>query len=524
MKPLRIHSPLTGVTRVLTLAAALAGCTGQGPTSADTDPLPVLPDRRPDAHERPAGDARPQRELSIALTGEVRGEIEPCGCPTLPYGGFRRRSNLLSQVPHTGPLFQLDAGELLVKGTSAFRRDQDARARLVLELSERVGVDAWVPGPSDLLALPLDQIISTARPPAISATWADTDGALVLPPSIVLERDGLRLGVVGISAPPPDDHGLTALDPVTAAHQAVDALPDDLDLVVLLGNVDADGANTLAREVDGIAAVLTTPGGQYEDPRVVDDVPVVEAPDRGRYVQILSTRLGADRDRALELRPRAETWRSLMTLRQLAADDPARAEEPALTKAEAELQDQATGRNLAWLESRPLGEDLDRPTPAVDDLLGAFQTEAVQQAAALAAAPPPPAEDGYATAAKCTTCHLDEFTRWTFTDHAQAWQSLVQRDAVKNVECVPCHTTGWARPGGMGGVDEADVRRFKAVQCESCHGPLRGHPSDARIEAEPITEQTCTGCHDPANSPDFDFESYLRRATCQGGAPEVHPL
>ena len=59
------------------------------------------------------------------------------------------------------------------------------------------------------------------------------------------------------------------------------------------------------------------------------------------------------------------------------------------------------------------------------------------------------------------------------------------------------------------------LRSFKGVQCESCHGPLRGHPEDGRVDAHAVTEATCVGCHDAANSPDFDFASYLRRATCQ---------
>jgi predicted CXXCH cytochrome family protein len=31
----------------------------------------------------------------------------------------------------------------------------------------------------------------------------------------------------------------------------------------------------------------------------------------------------------------------------------------------------------------------------------------------------------------------------------------------------------------------------------------------------PVTEAGCIQCHDQANSPDFDYASYLRRASCQ---------
>ena len=55
------------------------------------------------------------RWFSIAAVGEVRGEIEPCGCPTLPYGGFARRDMMLQEMQ---PSFHVDVGEMLLKGFS----------------------------------------------------------------------------------------------------------------------------------------------------------------------------------------------------------------------------------------------------------------------------------------------------------------------------------------------------------------------------------------------------------------------
>ena len=73
--------------------------------------LPPLP-KPVEALDRQAAESREVRELSIALVGEVRGEIQPCGCPTVPYGGFARREVFLDQFQaEKAPLFQLDAGE-----------------------------------------------------------------------------------------------------------------------------------------------------------------------------------------------------------------------------------------------------------------------------------------------------------------------------------------------------------------------------------------------------------------------------
>ena len=73
------------------------------------DALPPLPEVTADPVQQ-RFEERPTRELQIALVGEVRGEIEPCGCPTLPYGGFLRRQVVLDELSSTGVLFQFSAG------------------------------------------------------------------------------------------------------------------------------------------------------------------------------------------------------------------------------------------------------------------------------------------------------------------------------------------------------------------------------------------------------------------------------
>lgn len=460
----------------------------------------------------------------MVLTGEVRGEIEACGCPTLPYGGFNRREKLLATLDHHGPLFQLDAGELLLKGRSTDKRDDRlARARLLLDLSGAVGVDAWAPGPSDLLALGVEGIRALAgqTPVAINATWSDSAGPL-LPPSTVLERDGLRLGVIGLGAAPAVGKlgdQVQMRDPVLAAREALAALPADLDLVVALGSVSDQEALRVAAEVPGLAAVLSTRGEQYDDPRAPQKggTPVIETPDRGRYVQVLHLRLGTEPGGALQLMPTAQDWRDLAGLRARQTEGGAR-----LARLESQFEATGTGRNLAATWSIPLGTELDGPG-RLDPLLEGWRDDARALAAANAAQPPPPTEHGYASAGACVGCHTSEFARWSFSPHSRAWESLKLRKKTDDPECVACHVTGWGEPGGMGSLDETDIRKFKGVQCEACHGPVRGHPKDATVEARAITPESCLGCHDEANSPSFDFASYLKRATCQGGAPSTVP-
>ena len=222
------HHRAAFVSGLLLTASFLSSCNSGASTEADVDlsGLPPLPEIAAEA-AAPAGPPRPGEPLSlrIALVGEVRGELEPCGCPTLPYGGFVRRQRLLDELRADGggPLFHLDAGETLLKGFSSDRADRDERAEAVLDLSAEVGVDAWAPGPSDLIVIGIDGI-QRAGLRATSASWRGPNGERLLPPAVVVERDGARLGVIGLSAAPTEPTLQAVIqtdDPVDAARDAL---------------------------------------------------------------------------------------------------------------------------------------------------------------------------------------------------------------------------------------------------------------------------------------------------------------
>ena len=504
------HSFLTAF--VLVLGLTLTGCADEhsGPSPVKIAELPDLPEAKKSA-TLPRQKELPPREITLALVGEVRGEIEPCGCPTLPFGGFERRATLLNRLRSQGPgpLFHIDAGDTLVKGFSTKREDKvRTRALEILRLSEMVGVDAWVVGPSDLVALSPRDLQRQAGPSRVSATWTDETGALLLKPSIILERDGLRLGVIGLSAAPPAESGLLMKDPTTATQEALSALPDDLDMVIAVGSIADNKAQDIAASVTGLTAVFTTRGVVYEEPRVTESgTVIIETPDRGRYLQVLHARLGSTSDAPLSLSPSPPTWRARLAATRRGEPD--------------KLEEDGRGRNLGLVSTIPLSADLDQKSE-ITDRLDRYR-DARLVAASERAAESEPHEIRYASSGGCVSCHSNEFARWALTDHAKAWLALVKRGETKNPECVSCHTTAFGEPGGLGELTMPNIRKFKGVQCEMCHGPLAGHPSDSRTQAHAVTEQKCLTCHDEANSPDFDYETYLRRASCQGGAPALVP-
>jgi hypothetical protein len=504
----------TGVVSLpLLFTFACGGAEDPAPAGIKSSELPELPTLVAEG-EFPRGTARKPVDIRIALVGEVRGEIEPCGCPTLPYGGFTRRAVMLDRLRAKGPIFHLDAGELLLKGFSTDRsRDRIQRAAAMMKLSQEVGLDLWVPGPSDLLALGLEQIRSAPGPRRISATWTDGADKPLLPPTAVLERGGLRLGVVGLSAAIRDPSmvdQVRTLDPVEAAQAALLTLPEGLDLVIGLGNITNEASARVAAEVPGLAAILTIRGGQYSAPTPTtlakaDKAPVIEAPDRGRYLQVLTFRVGTGPGQPALVHPESRRWR-----------------EREASGKEGPFEDLGRGRNLVGFATIPLGKDLDGGQTShsgVDKALGQFKTRSLLAAAKRAQAKPVKQEHRYASSGSCVRCHSSEFARWSLSSHARAWRALVDRKQTANPECLPCHTTAWGKPSGLGELSTTSIRKFKSVQCESCHGPMGGHPEDTRVRSVPITKATCKGCHDEANSPDFDFAHYRSQATCQGGSP-----
>ena len=538
-------------------ALGLWACSGDVPVAPPAPDLASLPALPEPASEQaiPRGPEEAIREVTLTFVGEVRGEIEPCGCPTLPYGGFLRRQRLLDQLRAGENLVHLDAGETLVKGLiTVSLEERTERAQAVLGLSKSVGVQAWTPGPTDLLALGLDGLrgVLSGRlegPPPISATWEDGNGALILPPVRVVEAHGVRLGIIGLSAEPtaPELGGAVKMrDPVEATRLALAQLPPELDLVVGLGSIADRDADRIAEEVPEVAVLLTTRGSAAEEPRQVElprqGALIVESSDRGRYLTVIRARLGSDRSQPLVTHPTRQEWKTLrtaraqlQTLRELPertsssepterARTPERlaAAEDRVRSEEVRFAAEGRGRNLAFVSSVPLAENLDGES-AIRRQIDATKDETRERAIVRASQPPEPRSSAFAASSACVGCHVSETARWAYSDHTRAWQSLVVRREDTNVECVGCHSTGFGQPGGFGELTRANVGRFKAVQCEACHGPMAGHPDDPSVVPHPVTEETCLRCHDPANSPDFEFETYLRRATCQGGAPEVMP-
>ncbi len=481
------------------------------------------------------GVVLPVRHATIAFTGELRGEIQPCGCPTVPYGGFSRRQRYLEQLAKEGrPVFQFDAGDALLKGVASDRSYVNERSSAILDLMKVVGVDVMVPGPSDFAAVGLERLGSDLGFSVVSATWADDDGALIFPGSMVVVRDGFSIGVVGLSAPVSSDSDVDGapnwVDPVRAALGEVDGFPP-VDLIVAVSNLSPSDNARVSEEVPGLSIILSGVGGGSESRGTV---PVVETPARGRYISTVRLRIGSDSSEPVRSDPITvsavadfDSWeearRRVLGL-SVGSGVPLEALERSnqtLSSRGLLLSPSATGLNLGLVEDRPLGtafdidEDNNHAHVRVQSFLRSVSAIAEATVGELSDVDQETVEaTAYQTSAGCVSCHSSEFARWTFTEHKSATVHLTATGEQENPECLGCHTTGYGEPGGFAEANLFNLSRFGGIQCEACHGPLANHPDSGSSPPLIPTVDTCLGCHDEANSPEFDFEGYQRAVVC----------
>jgi len=126
--------------------------------------------------------------------------------------------------------------------------------------------------------------------------------------------------------------------------------------------------------------------------------------------------------------------------------------------------------------------------------------------------------DMYSGTPVCKKCHEAQFKQWKKTGHAHAFAKLKKDNQHNNYNCVPCHTTGFARYNGF--YTYKDTPEMTNVQCETCHGIGKLHVASAKKMKDkkqaaamlaPISEYTCSNCHNNERDPDFDFKTAVEK-------------
>ncbi len=117
------------------------------------------------------------------------------------------------------------------------------------------------------------------------------------------------------------------------------------------------------------------------------------------------------------------------------------------------------------------------------------------------------ATSGYSGSWACAACHREAGHTWKLSDHRSALGTLEKQGHALDPDCVSCHVTGLSSTQGYRSIKATP--ELAGVGCESCHGPGLAHAKSPKSISMPrLTAKACTGCHNPLNSPNFDFAVY----------------
>jgi hypothetical protein len=496
----------------------------------------------------------------------LKGYTEPCGCTAdVLLGGIDR---IVGYVEEARALYpghaMIDAGNWLFEerhiGESRVAQER-RKADVLVAAYKKLGVVMTVPGPNDF-AQGAEFYLEKVKAAGMEPVAANVKiGGQALSGSKLLTVGALKLGVIG-AADPALYEGIAGVEVVPAQEaiaaqikalevQGADALVLVMqgDLALTKGALEANPALDFGvvahkpRETD-----QADPAGQGH---------TLELYDQGRYLGVLKLwrAAGSDTFVSAQVGSVAEletVGRQIKHVEESIAKLPPAApgEEPPVLKS---LRDRLVRLKARQEEIKaakievPEGKSAFlwrsvamRPGYAIDAQIEAerraYNRELRQLAASLDVQVPPVKEGEafYVGAAQCATCHQEAAKVWHTTNHATAFDALVERDKDFDQSCVGCHVVGYERPGGSvvgkwqysaqldGYKFDKDLRH---VGCESCHGPGSQHmnqPIGADGKPQHISRasspEVCASCHVPEHSPRFVYDVYVQQITGPGHA------
>jgi 2',3'-cyclic-nucleotide 2'-phosphodiesterase (5'-nucleotidase family) len=219
----------------------------------------------------------------------------------VPKGGLARRVTWAKQelAAAQGPVVVVDAGSSLLGEYVALKSE----GRVMVEAMNLAQYDAMAVGRMDVL-LGFDVLQERAAEASfaiLSANIVDTETQeLLFEPYVIVERDGVSIGILGISdqevlSMPATRSAAAFLDPIETAQRYVSELREQVDVVIVLSRLALADNEALAAEVPGINVIV---GGKtrrlVQEPRRVDDALITEMSYNGERCGKLTVFVGAD--------------------------------------------------------------------------------------------------------------------------------------------------------------------------------------------------------------------------------------
>ena len=398
----------------------------------------------------------------LLFTGNTQAQLEPCGCFIGQSGGLPRRAKAIAAIRKNGfsPLlvdlgglqppehldmkphsFELDDPST---DTGVLMRDQH-RVQTTLTAMEMMGYDAFFPFDSETEIL---QNREVNLPLAFFTQDSDAYEIKMV--------EGKRIGLVALD--------LKDSTEVVSGSDQLNVLMSEVqahsDFVVGLSHSPIEVNRALAREYPSFSAILSPYEGETER---VGDVLLVYCHSKGKT-------LGA------------------LMLSDGVGDISSKVQQIALTES---VSDDPDVRKL--LDDFYYQITIDHQLQIVSHRL--FASEPLEQ----------DDRNSYIGSQACQECHQKEFSQWSHSSHATAFNTLRAVGREYYPECVTCHVTGLGYESGYE-IGNPEREHLVDVGCETCHGPGKQHaytPLKENIRG-PVPEKVCMECHTPEHSPGFD--------------------
>ena len=410
--------------------------------------------------------------LTLLISGEELGYLEPCGCAEVQLGGFPRRDNLMQQLAVKGKTLVPVANGDLIDDAS---RQSELKAEIGFTALREMGYVAYNIGERDLL-LGVDRLKylqDTSGIPFLSANLFHGKNRVFQ--SFVfhtanLRGNQIRIAITGILSESFEiqvknaEANLRLENPTAVLTDLVEKLDQTADLIVLLAHADLAESETLASAFPQIDVIISGHEQEelQEDPVFVEKTMLLNTGTKGKAVGQLDIRWSDDRAvtdyefQALSLSERLPDSLRMIELLTL-------------------YQQMLTAENLS--------ANLEREPPGTGGM--------------------------YAGSASCKGCHPEAYTIWKQSKHAHAYQTLASHGHAADPECLTCHTVGFGFQTGF--VNMGTTPNLPDVGCENCHGVGGNHVKNPQKGYGQVTQADCLTCHTTQNSPKFDYEVYLPR-------------
>jgi len=158
-----------------------------------------------------------------------------------------------------GAVLVLDAGGTLTGQDLS----NNTEGKVIIDAMNALQYDAMAVGRLEL-DLGFDELLARAKEanfPLLSCNTLDHNGKLIFEPYIVIQRDGARLGILGVTEPEAADAAavsgrITVADPTESVRKYVAELRSKADVVILLSRLGVERNIALGEAVPGINVIV----------------------------------------------------------------------------------------------------------------------------------------------------------------------------------------------------------------------------------------------------------------------------